>query len=354
MKKFLFLFPLILFASELSFFNPWNNKDSVNFNLQLKNSNDFMPSYEVLHNWNTFYAKNGTNYAYMNSRIDIGGYYGDYYLGYSKRLDFYIKTNKDTANFIYDLISGNDLIPNYVYDIDLHLKAYLLDSVVVGKKFENEKLSIFIGGEIMSVKEYQDGELSGEVVSLANKDYYYHANADYYFTKNYLYDGWDYDKPSRGHGRSFDISLKYKINDYSKVLMNINDLLGKLYIKNSPHSIVHINSSNKKYDSKGHIVYKPLISGKEEYVNYTIKMITKYNAEYDYKRYFIGCDKYNELFLPYFGLKYKKFKITYGTKFKNLTINYKNRYLLLGLNTNKLKLKKANSLGFYIGLNYDF
>ncbi|WP_168175681.1 hypothetical protein [Nautilia sp. PV-1] len=290
----------------------------------------------------------------MNSRIDFGGYYKSYYIGISKRLDFYIKTNRDTAEFIYDLISGNNLTPDYVYDIDLYLKAYMLSSFIVGKKFINEKLSIFVGGELISVQEYQDGSVTGKVISLSNNDYYYNAKADYYFSKNYLYSGWNYEKPSNGYGKSFYLSLKYNINNISKILLNINDLFGRLFIKNSPHSIVYLNSSNKKYDSSGHIVYDPLISGKEEYVNYTLKMVTKYNIEYEYKKYFIGCDKYDKLVLPYIGLKYYKFKFTYGSRFKNFTVNFKNRYFSIGLNTNKLNLKKASSFGVFVGLNYNF
>jgi hypothetical protein len=354
MKKFLLFLPLLLFSNELTFFYPWNQKNSLDFNFQLINSNDFMPSYDLLHNWDTFYSKDGTNYAYMNSRLDFGGYYNDYYIGVSKRADFYIKTNKDTANFIYDLISENNLTPNYVYDIDLYLKAYMLNSFMIGKKFVSDRFSVFLGGELISVQEYQDGYMNGKVISLSNNDYYYNAYADYYFSKNYLYKGWNYEKPSNGYGRSFYLSLKYNINNLSKIELNINDLFGKLFIKNSPHSIVYLNSSNKKYDSNGYIVYDPLISGKEEYVNYTLKMITKYNAECDYKRYFIGCDKYDKLVLPYLGVKYNKFKFIYGTKFKNYTFKYKSKNYSVGLNTNKFNLKKASSLGFYFSLIYNF
>ncbi|QCT93679.1 hypothetical protein FE773_00280 [Caminibacter mediatlanticus TB-2] len=322
-------FPLFLFASTFS------------FQVKSENYSDFMPISELFNKWKTFYSKSGNNYLYLNNEISLS--YNKF--GIFKSLFLFGKSNKDSVYLLYVLNSKSELQKGN-YNIDIELKGYEREGVFFKYKFSNFKFRI----NFFKVLNHQNGFLQGSVIATENNKYTFNGFTDYYFSKNYLYHLWDY-KKSYGYGYGIDFNYKYAFqNGYIK--FNINDI-GKMYIYNSPHSIVYINSSNKT-EKNGYITYNPIISGKETYENIVLNSITKYQIEANYKKIIIGSKKINDLIIPYIGYKEKMFTFKYDFRFKSFGLKYKKRNFLFSCYTNNIILNKASSLGFNFSYYHSF
>ena len=296
---------------------------------------------ELFSKWKTYYEKKGTNYFLLNNQISLS--YDN--IGIYHSLFLYVKTNKDSAYLLYVLNSKND-IKKGKYNVDIYLKGYETKGIFLFKQLKN----LGIRFNIFKVVNHQDGFLKGYVIAYNHNKYDFQGYANYYFSKNYLYHWWAYKKPY-GYGASFDLYLKKKINDI-KFNLKIEDI-GRMYIKNSPHSIVYINSSNKT-KKNGYITYNPIISGKETYEKFIMNTVIKYTISLNYKYYLFAFRKIKNINMPYVGITNKNYKFLYNFKFKTIGIDYKYKNLYLSYFANRLNPNKSSSLGFDINFLYNF
>ncbi len=300
-----------------------------------------MPISELFSKWKTYYEKKGTNYFLLNNKISLSynniGIYHSFFL--------YGKTNKDSAYLLYVLNSKNN-INKGDYNVDIYLKGYETKGVFLFKDLKNFAIRF----NIFKVINHQNGYLKGNVTAYDNNKYDFQGYSDYYFSKNYLYHWWGY-KKSYGYGASFDLYLKKKINSL-KINLNIEDI-GRMYINNSPHTKVYINSSNKT-KKNGYVTYNPIISGKETYEKLTMNSVIKYTISLNYKHSIFAFKKIKNIKMPYIGVTDKNYKFLYNFKFKTIGINYKYKNLYLAYFANKLNPNKASSLGFNINFLYNF
>ena len=105
--KRLFFFPLLFFSflHALVFFNPYVKK---NFSINVDSAFDFAPVYEIFSNkWTDFYNKSGKNIGYLNYRSNIGIYHNNFYFWIFQRGDYFLKTNHQTANFVYQMLNNH-------------------------------------------------------------------------------------------------------------------------------------------------------------------------------------------------------------------------------------------------------
>jgi hypothetical protein len=208
---FLLFFPLFLLASNVYF----NSKVIIN--------NDFMPAYELVKGWHTYYKKNGTNLALIYNNENLLYQYKTYVIGLLREDFYYIKTNQDTAEFVYLLVNNGKINDNKLYNIDLKIYGYSVNGLKFGKIFKYNNFDMFLDLDLLKGVFMQDGELHGNAITYSNGDYHYSGEADYYYTHNYLYHLEVNKLTSNGYRLNAKINYSNKCFSY---YLNIRNLLG--------------------------------------------------------------------------------------------------------------------------------
>lgn len=335
---FLLFFPICLLAN-------------VYFNAKINVNTDFIPTYELLKDWHTYYKKDGTNLALIYNNENLLYQYKTYVIGLLREDFYYIKTNQDTTEFVYLLINNGKIKDNKLYDINLKIYGYSVNGLKFGKIFKYNNFDIFFDLDLLKGVFMQDGKLRGSAITYSNGDYHYSGEADYYYTHNYLY----HLKVNRPTSNGYRVNMKMNYsNKFFSYYLTIKNLFGFINWKKLPYSHVHIETNNKD-KSKGYIVYKPSIYGVEKYLDYKQKLYPYISSFIGIKndivdKFIIGSDYYKSNYFPFLGFQKKFYKIIYNIRYKSIKANIHLKNFYLSLQTNKLNLKKANSLG--IGLSY--
>ena len=352
-----------VFAGVLPLFNPnyitnQNKSFYVNANLFLTNDpftlKDLFDKLET----DTPHIKNGQNIALGDARADIGYTNKKYgYIGYAYREEVFITTNEESMELLYLATNKKELPLDKQFALYLAIKGFITHSVTYANSFDlyhsnGYVINVGFGIEALQGKDMQDGSVSGNATANSEKDYSFNAVASYDYTYNYLYD-LDIEKAS-AYGYSFHLSLYIKKDNVS-LLFLVNDIFGKLYWKNLPHSDVKISSHNKAYDSDGYVKYKATASGYEGYKDYIQILEAKYRLQlaYQYKKYLfkLGSDAIYGIYMPYLESDYKmttdfSFGLGYETRFHSLT--FKSKYKNFAFTIRADDLLHPSTLGIHI------
>ncbi len=351
------------FAGVLPFFNPTymsSQGDAFYVNTNLFLTDDPFTLKDLLSGIKTdsHHIKSGKNIALADVRVDVG--YNDKkygYFGYIYREEVLIDTNQDTVELLYLATNKKNLPVGKRYNLDLLIKAFKVQGIEYAKSFDlyHDKGYICNVGfalEGLKGKDMQDGTVKGNGVVNSKKDYSFNIVSHYDYTHNYLYK-LDVQKAS-AYGYSSHLSFYLKKNNLSFLLL-ANDILGKLYWKNLPHSDVKLASNNKVYNAHGYVRYKPTVSGYEGYKNYTQTLIPKYRLQlaYKHKRYFLklGSDVMYGIYMPYIESDYKvvddfSLGLGYETRFHSVTFNSKYKNFVFNVKADNIF--KPSTLGLNI------
>ena len=348
MKKLLFLFfPFLLFSAPINdAFNQKNLKFKSYLFLDFGYVNDLFFKRKYKHYKN----KSGKNFAVLFARVSVGYHKKNYDIGFFAQEDYLLLTNKDTAEFAYQLLN-HEVLENKKYNVRIRLKGFETKGIYFNKIFVLNNLKLLLGNDLYAVTFMQDGKVSGYGIILDENNYDYYAHADYFYTRNLLYKRKVYYK--YGYGYNMHFGLKYKKDDFIFRLL-INNLFSYIKIKNTPYSNVYLNSKHKHYDKNGYITYSPLFYGKEYYKDY----IGSFDKKYDFfvcKKYvFFEYFKWRELSLKYVGFKQNKYRLFYEMRNKSFGMEYFNKYLSIHVESNNFNYKKAKLMAVYLGLNFHF
>jgi hypothetical protein len=267
---FLLFLPFFLYAYSLTF------SSKININ------SDFIPAYELLNKWKTFYKKKGKNLAFIYNNENLIYNYNNYKIGILREDFYYIKASEDTPEFIYLLLNKEKIKKNRIFNLKLKLYGYSVNGIKIGKIFNCKNFNILLDVDVLKGAFMQDGNLEGKAVTFLNGNYHYEGEVDYYYTHNYLYH-LKVKKPTF-IGYRMNLKIKY-FNNYFSYYLKVKNLFGFIKWKNLPYSRVYIQTNNKD-KSKGYLIYKPSISGVEKYLNYKQKLFPYISSYINFKKLF--------------------------------------------------------------------
>ncbi len=335
-----------------------DKKRSFSLNTKAFIADDPVSLNDLFNRWHgDFHPRSGANLALDDMRADIGFSLKNWgYFGYTYRHQSLIKANRDTVLLTWQQLNDTGFIPGKVYTLDISINGFETDGIVYAKrvdviKSKDRSLKLGLGFELLRGKNMQEGYLKGDALANSSKDYDFNAVSDYRYTQNYLYN-LDVQMPT-GYGYTTHATIDYRIKNLSFRFI-ANDLYGKIKWKRVPYSYVNINSSNKKYDDNGFVVYNPTVSGVEKYVNYTQRLYGKYRVEASY-RYdtksgiSTGGDFVKGIWFPYLNFSYiftDSFysTISYERRFKSVGIDINYKDFLISLKSDSVKDPSAIAL----------
>ena len=333
-------------AGVIQFFNlPNDLNQSLKTELNLFIANDPVSIDAFLHKWHGKYTPNDSkNLAMLDSRVDIGGFINDYYVGYFYQYNVFIDTNRDFTDLFYNIKNKNDLISGRDYNLNLDIKGIRQHGLMLAKSvdiYKDKSSEIrFLGGFYLSyAKHMQEGFIKGSARTNSPKDYDIDASSSYYYTHNYLYK-LDTDA-SHGFGYGMHLGLTYEDRKNSWGLkFLVNDFLSSVLWKDLPYSKISILTKNKTYDDQGYTQYSPTINGLEKYKDYTQKLDTSYKLEATKKidNFHLrgGIDSKYSDFFPYVNLGYvfddsKLLEVSYESRFGSFGVGYHSEYFNINL-----------------------
>lgn len=348
MKKFIILFPFFLFSA------PINNTFEVkNFNVNSYFFSDFGYANDLFFNsrYKHYIKKNGKNIAVLFSRIYTGIKKNKYSIGIFKQENFLLFSNKDSAEFVFQLLNKKVLEKNKTYNIFIKLKGFETQGIYINKIINiNNDLKISLSSDIYNISFMQDGIVRGYGYIENKNNYHYYAHANYFYSKNFLYK--IHVKYHNGYGENIHFGIKYHKKDFICRIL-LNNIFSYVKINQVPYSDVYLNSNNKHY-KKGYLSYSPIFYGKEYYRNYDGAFNKKFDIFIMKKFFYIEYFKLRKLKLKYIGIKKKNYCFNY--EFRNRTIGFqlnKKKYFF-NIETDNLNYKKAKNIALNAGVNFIF
>jgi len=340
---------LPLQAGVVEFFDPNNIDTSSNFhsNLSFLMASDPISLNGMFNDWDgEYHPKSSTNIAMQDMRLDIGTHiYDDYYLGYFYRYNVYIEAGKDFTDFFYRTKNHLDLDPTRTYDLNLYIEGIKQSGLILAHNkvvFDNGSATLKVGGALSLTvgHDMQHGTIDGKASVPNSKSYVASGEVSSYYTHNYLYDL--NVKKATAYGYGSDFSVEYKNRDDGlEVDFIVNDLLSKMYWKNLPYSLVHIETENRSYDEDGYVHYSPSISGKELYVDFTQTIDPRYRLEVNKAlknklALTVGSDFVYDTLFPYIVVNKqlsdsKNLALSYENRFKSFGIDYRDDIFSIGV-----------------------
>ena len=302
------------------------------------------------------YWETGTGLVYKGWRVS--GFY---------RGELFMDANKDTVEILRLINLKKELPVGRNFDVDIKANGFTATGIEISKGLKLEGilkgLSVGCTARYLKGEQIQTGEIRGNVLTTGQKSYDFNLNLDYVYDKNILYKRRDQESSFSGDGYSFDVGLRYLLNDKISMDVLLRDIGGRIYWKNIPYTTADATSNTKSYDDDGYQQFRPTIQGYESFKNYIQKIPLKTDVELSYSGERLKVNSTVNLFqdraLYWIDLTYKAaggiyIKTGYNINYKaaNIGLIYKNA--LLNLYSSDIRLTKANALGLMASLRYEW
>lgn len=357
-------------AEILPFFNPATtyNTNEATINVQGFIADDPVSIRDFFDDWGgSFTPENGDNVAIEELRVDIGTVlYDDYYVGYFYNWNFLVTSNRNFVDFYYALKNDIRFDTSQNYGIKLDIDGIEEHGMMISRSIpvldNKEHLIIFGASAFVSYAiDVQHGSAFGSSSIHADQTYDLSASADYYYTKNLLYDLDVVKTYGIGYGMHFGLFYENKPYGFD-IQLTANNIGARTHFTNLPYSHIDLETNNQEINENGHVEYKPTISGRETYKDYVYRSPEKYHL--DVKKHFshkidlnVGVDIIDNLNIPYISVskifnETQKVELIYENRFNSKGIKYQDEYFALSVITESFS--DSSAIGISGSFTYHF
>lgn len=311
-------------------------------------------------NWNVELQPGDISFS--TDRVEAGVSLGGWQLGYIKRYDYYFEYSPETADGVHKVKNKTPLVPGEQFDLLLDANTMVSDGLRL--TFNQEYSQSFTYGFSVSYLRgelFNDGSLNGQAEVIAENDYEFSFDVDYYYSEDKLFDREV--EPPQGRGYAVDLVLDWQISSELKLGFQAYDILTRMYWEGAPRTIATASSDTKEYDEDGYVIYNPVVSGLETNQDYVQEIPRKIFllADYSIGRYVFDM-AYRDYEIKSFYLVGAGLNISNTSKIGfscNLTasacgVDYSNFWFRFKLLTDDLDLENALALELLLSANYTF
>jgi len=305
----------------------------------------------------------GGSKAFTYDKVETGVRWGNWQLGVLSRIDYQLEFSSETAELIY--LTENRLPLEVGREYELRIKALHNYSRGLRLAYQHKfspRIKAGLATSYLQGKAFTDGSLQGRARVLAEKNYDFQFDTDYFYSRDVLFER-DMMAPT-GDGYSLDFNFDWRPNKFFTAKLDIIDLVGRMYWDNAPFTTAIASSNTKTFDEEGYVRYEPAISGRESNKNFTqilprkIFIATRYQwspgvellaelQDYKVARFTsVGagwCFNHNNCF-----------QSLYNTTVKALSLRYQGTLLRVELASDKLKLERARYFSLQLSFNQVF
>jgi len=211
--------------------------------------------------WDSEYAQGSYSHSYIWSETGLRTKHWG--IGFLYRFDIQAKYNSDTVDFLFRVKNKRELIPEKEYRLNIDVNQLRAFGSRISYRNIHSNLHYNIGVSILRAHTVTQGTLQGNAKILTQKDYEFEFDTDYFYSTDYLFDR-QIQQPT-GYGLSTDASFSLITGRYTKLSMQITDIVGFIYWSKTPRTVAAGDSSVRNYDENGYLRYEPYITGTESY-----------------------------------------------------------------------------------------
>ncbi|MGD8939010.1 MAG: hypothetical protein PVJ72_06500 [Gammaproteobacteria bacterium] len=306
--------------------------------------------------------KNGDT-AFSYNWAEIGATYKGFGLGYLSRYDYELKYSRDTAEF-YHLVNNKKALPiGEQFNLLLIAKQIYSEGLRLSYQFQiNKQLEFTIGGSYLKGLKLTEGKLSGAATAIAEKDYDFKADVNYFYSKDVLFKR-KVNSPE-GVGYSIDTQVNWNVLRDLSMRLQIVDLVGSIYWSDAPNTTAIATSDIKEYDEDGYVKYKPVLKGNRSYQDFTQKLDPRVNLQFNYAfnssaevvgriyRYEPGT--FYQLGGEYAFNPSDRVQILYMFDTNAVSLGYVSKYLEFGITSDSINVNKSYILAIKLNAHVDF
>lgn len=316
---------------------------------------------DVDNHWQGSYKAGGENQT-VSVWLEAGVKKNQWSLSTLYREEQHYNYDDDTADFYNAIENDREVATGRRYIIDLEVSRFRAKGLRLAYQAQtSEKFKLSIGGSLFHASNLLDGSIQGFAQANASNDYDYHAEVDYNYDEDLLFDRPNTTAPS-GIGVSLDLQAQWQITPHWKIDTNIRDLAGQIRWKNAPYTQATVTSDTKVITDDGFIEVNPTLSGIEG-TRSTLKQTIKPSGTLDISyapdnsktSYLLKSRHFSEFSRLGIGVQRpfhnKKISVSFWPEDKVLetAINFKRHQLKVGLDN--IKPDDVETFWFSWGIN---
>lgn len=301
--------------------------------------------------------------AFTYNKVETGFRWGNWQLGVLQRLDYQLEFSSETAELIY--LVENRLPLEVGREYELRIKAlhnYSRGLRLAYRHKFSSRINVGLAASYLQGKAFTDGTVQGSATVLAEKDYEFQFETDYFYSRDILFER-DVKSPS-GNGYSLDFNVDWRPNKHFTAQLDVIDLVGKMFWDNAPFTTATASSNTRIFDEEGYVRYNPALRGEQRNKNFTqilprkIFIATRYQwsssvgllAELqDYK-----VARFTSVGAEWCYNHNNCFQSLYNTTVKALSLRYQGHGVRVELASDKLDLDQARYFVLQLSFNQVF
>jgi len=292
----------------------------------------------------------------------IGFALQDWTLFVFTRTEYFIESNKDTAEFLKLVNNKEELPVDRTFLIDIQSKSFSASGLEVSRSIGLDHflkgLTAGFTARSFLATGIQQGKITGTITPVSPKSYEYDLWMDYIYDENKVYDRRD-EEPENGYGYSFDIGFAYYPWENFGVECLVRDIAGRIYWNKIPYTTATAISDNMEYNKDGYLIFKPTITGYESHKSMVQKIPLKTDLSFIYRLpktelsttinfiedrplYWVNC--------AFYAGDYFSFLAGYNINYESVNLGFRWRGLALQVYSSTLSMDETKSLGASLSL----
>lgn len=359
----LLFLPLYLFTSysQASASNENVKTDYIGVFAVSETFTDMLPIKQIIDDeWVEQPSKHAST-AFSQHEAGIQGEWNNLTFSVSKRYDYFVHSNKDTALAYYQDQSNQGVTPNKEHSINLHLFHQEAKGLRLGYNFTFKKVDANISLGYWQVAEIRSSKINGILTSDVDSNITGQATLEeYYSHKNFLKrrnnESWD----TEGYGMSVDLDFTWSINEKLTLRGQLKDIYNDFVLKNSGYSIGDFDTSGRFINSIGGVGYLPIYSGKETTQDHHLTLPERINLTGVYHdelmNYIVKLKRQGDVQFYYAGIESNDGSMQLLLDIENMApeFSYQSQWVTFILGLDSSSSKNAQKLNLGLALQIPF
>lgn len=319
----------------------------------------------ILNDWNAPFSKGDVAFSVNKVEVGLGLKQGinTWQFSVFERQDYLFEFSPATAKLLYQTNTQQDLVVGQTYDLQLKTNSFVAKGLKLGYQRPVGNFNVGVAVAYLEGQELTDGALKGQATAVANNDYNFNFDADYYYSKDALFDRTLTSTP-KGQGYGVDVQVDGFILPNWHASLKVQDAFAQINWWDAPRTVATGSSQTKEYDENGFVKFNPVANGVELNQNYTQIIPTKVFAfsRYEFaQQHSLLLDYQDYSIKQFYSLGYRfenryehKIDVLYNATAQAVMLSYQTDWLALQIISDALELEKARTLGLNLALCYRF
>lgn len=326
---------------------------------------DGIPIKQFESDWSVGFApRAGRNVMFQRNRVEAGVEKGPWRLAVEFRQEAVLRTTGDTMRLVHRYKQRIKLSEPATFDVAAAAEGWSAKGLRASRWFEIPGVAaraprLNLAVALYGTPRVRENSLAGQVAGNADDEYSFSvAQTDVNSRFRYPF----MREKAGGSGASVSAALDWPLGEASRFTLKLDDLWGRLKLRNVPQTEQVVDSAVAHYDDEGYVNYRPLLSGQNSQISKTVKMrrsgAAALSSRFGAWGAALQVERYAGTTIPTltasreFG--WGKLSASVETRFKTLGLGFERGDFHVALQADRLDLSEAKSFGLNLGYRHAF